>query len=219
MQEFLNCYEILGIKNTATLREIKDAYREKCKENHPDKVGNTKEAHENMCKINEAYETLTDTSRRTEHDYQLRQKIRREKSKQWDAEQKAKQQQQSKTAEPQKEEPKKEAPSKPIFEWTEPVFKNRKAPDRSDFSEDYLYCHAVNEVYVEEDDYNQEESEEYINFLDLYIQTYMEKLQHVLYMKIIEEMLYNKIEEQFDIIYQYTVYYYEKESKPTILTR
>lgn len=57
-------HKILGVKETASKAEIKKAYREACKENHPDKVAHLgssyqKAAKEKMQKINEAYEKLS----------------------------------------------------------------------------------------------------------------------------------------------------------------
>lgn len=45
-------YDILGIKRTATEREIKKAYRDKAMRTHPDKGGDTEE----FKKLAEAYE-------------------------------------------------------------------------------------------------------------------------------------------------------------------
>lgn len=45
-------YDILGIKRTATEKEIKKAYREKAMTTHPDKGGDTEE----FKKLAEAYE-------------------------------------------------------------------------------------------------------------------------------------------------------------------
>jgi DnaJ like chaperone protein len=56
-------YKILGIDKNATLDDIKRAYRQKAKENHPDKVAYLgedirKKAEEKFAKINEAYEQI-----------------------------------------------------------------------------------------------------------------------------------------------------------------
>ena len=50
-------YDILGLKKTATLSEIKNAYRKLVKKWHPDKCED-KKANEKITQINEAYEIL-----------------------------------------------------------------------------------------------------------------------------------------------------------------
>lgn len=57
-------YDLLGISSTASLEEIKKAYRKKALENHPDKGGNE----EMFKKINEAYETLSNVEKRNVYD-------------------------------------------------------------------------------------------------------------------------------------------------------
>lgn len=57
-------YEVLGVKKEASADEIKKAYRKLAKEHHPDKGGN-----ENLFKeITEAYETLSDPSKKENYD-------------------------------------------------------------------------------------------------------------------------------------------------------
>ena len=58
-------YEILGVKKDATLKEIKNAYRKKAVENHPDKEGGSAEK---MAAINHAKDILTDPGRRKKYD-------------------------------------------------------------------------------------------------------------------------------------------------------
>ena len=58
-------YEILGVKKNATLNEIKNAYRKKAVENHPDKEGGSAEK---MAAINHAKDILTDPVRRKKYD-------------------------------------------------------------------------------------------------------------------------------------------------------
>ena len=56
-------HEILGVQKGASKAEIKKAYRNACKANHPDKVAHLgesyqKAAQEKMQKINEAYDKI-----------------------------------------------------------------------------------------------------------------------------------------------------------------
>jgi|ERR1035441_9260223 DnaJ-class molecular chaperone len=57
-------YQVLGIKKDASEAEIKEAYKQKVKEHHPDVGGNEEE-----CKnLNIAYETLSDPQKKAEYD-------------------------------------------------------------------------------------------------------------------------------------------------------
>ena len=51
-------YEILGVSNSATKEDIKEAYRKKAKQYHPDLNPNNKEAEEKFKEVTEAYEAL-----------------------------------------------------------------------------------------------------------------------------------------------------------------
>ncbi len=78
-----NLYTLLGIPNTATLEEIKRAYRKIAKQFHPDINPNNKEAEEKFKEATAAYEVLSDTTKRTAYDNQLKQEqIREEQLKQ-----------------------------------------------------------------------------------------------------------------------------------------
>ena len=67
MQSF---YEILGVKNDATETEIKKAYRSLSLKYHPDR-NPSDEARSLFPKINEAYEILSDSAKRKQHDMEL----------------------------------------------------------------------------------------------------------------------------------------------------
>ncbi|MBI1984796.1 MAG: molecular chaperone DnaJ [Candidatus Wildermuthbacteria bacterium] len=57
-------YKILGIQKNATPEEIKRAYYKLAHQHHPDKGGDEK----NFKEINEAYQVLSDASKRTQYD-------------------------------------------------------------------------------------------------------------------------------------------------------
>ncbi len=61
-------YQILGIDQKASLKQIKDAYREHAFKYHPDRNSNEPEAAEKMKRINEAYAVLSDPPKRQEYD-------------------------------------------------------------------------------------------------------------------------------------------------------
>ena len=62
-----NFYEVLGIEKTATDDEIKKAYRKLSLKYHPDRNPN-EDTSSKMKEINEAYETLSNTSSREQYD-------------------------------------------------------------------------------------------------------------------------------------------------------
>lgn len=62
-----NFYEILGVSKEATDVEIKKAYRTLSLKHHPDRGGDTIKFQE----INEAYETLSDSSKKQQYDAQI----------------------------------------------------------------------------------------------------------------------------------------------------
>lgn len=60
-----NHYDVLGVAQDATQDEIKQAWRRKASEAHPDRDGGDAEA---MARINQAYEVLGDPERRQNYD-------------------------------------------------------------------------------------------------------------------------------------------------------
>ena len=61
-------YEILGIDKNANATEIKKAFRKKAMELHPDKNAGDKESEEKFKEVNEAYEILSDESKKDKYD-------------------------------------------------------------------------------------------------------------------------------------------------------
>ncbi|GIX07538.1 MAG: hypothetical protein KatS3mg115_1941 [Candidatus Poribacteria bacterium] len=78
-QSWTDYYALLGIPPTATREEIRSAYRRRAREYHPDKLqaldaSRREEAAEQMRLLNQAYQTLSDPTRRAEYD-RLRQEM------------------------------------------------------------------------------------------------------------------------------------------------
>lgn len=65
--QYKDYYEILGVKREATGAEIKSAYRKLARKFHPD-VNKTKEAEQKFKDLNEAYEVLSDKTKRQRYD-------------------------------------------------------------------------------------------------------------------------------------------------------
>ena len=63
-------YEVLGVGPTAEPETLRKAYRRLASKHHPD-VSSDPRAHENMARINEAFETLIDAAKRNEYDAML----------------------------------------------------------------------------------------------------------------------------------------------------
>ncbi len=61
-------YDILGITNDATHKQVRDAYRKLALLHHPDRNRNNPEAAERMKAINESYAVLSDPQKRREYD-------------------------------------------------------------------------------------------------------------------------------------------------------
>lgn len=68
LQNFRDYYEILGVTKDASSEEIKKVYRRLARQYHPDLNPGDKEAEEKFKTIGEAYEILSDPSRRSQYD-------------------------------------------------------------------------------------------------------------------------------------------------------
>jgi len=69
MAEKRDYYEVLGVDRNASDEELKKAYRRLAKKYHPDaNPDNKKEAEAKFKEVNEAYETLSDKSKRDMYD-------------------------------------------------------------------------------------------------------------------------------------------------------
>ena len=64
-------YSILGVSNNANMNEIKKAYRSLSFKYHPDKNPGNKEKEDVYKKINQAYDTLKDSSKRQQYDFEI----------------------------------------------------------------------------------------------------------------------------------------------------
>jgi DnaJ-class molecular chaperone len=63
-----NCYIVLGVSRTASLKEIKSAYRHLAKKFHPDKNQGSKTAEESFKEIQDAYTVLSNSEKRRNYD-------------------------------------------------------------------------------------------------------------------------------------------------------
>ncbi|KAL3901545.1 MAG: hypothetical protein SGCHY_000529 [Lobulomycetales sp.] len=57
-------YKLLGVKRSATKKEIKKAYRDMSRRLHPDKNKDDPKANEKFAQLAEAYQVLTDDKKR-----------------------------------------------------------------------------------------------------------------------------------------------------------
>ena len=75
MPEVRNYYEMLGVNKNASSSEIKKAYRTLAIKYHPDRNLGNKAAEEKFKDINQAYEVLSDQTRRVQYDQSLNRNI------------------------------------------------------------------------------------------------------------------------------------------------
>jgi curved DNA-binding protein len=68
LQNFRDYYEILGVPREATNEEIKQVFRRLARQYHPDLNPGNKQAEEKFKDIGEAYEVLSDPSKRAQYD-------------------------------------------------------------------------------------------------------------------------------------------------------
>ncbi len=66
--DFVDYYKLLGVDKTASVKEIKSAYRKLARKYHPDLNPNDKDAKKKFQQINEANEVLSDPAKRKKYD-------------------------------------------------------------------------------------------------------------------------------------------------------
>jgi curved DNA-binding protein len=68
MQDIRNYYELLGVKRDASADEIKQSFRQLARKYHPDLNPGDKTAEDKFKDVSEAYEILSDRSKRSQYD-------------------------------------------------------------------------------------------------------------------------------------------------------
>lgn len=68
LMEYKDYYRTLGVEKKASEKEIKRAYRDLAKKYHPDRNPGNKQAEEKFKEINEAYQVLSDSEKRSRYD-------------------------------------------------------------------------------------------------------------------------------------------------------
>lgn len=68
-------YQVLGVTYTATDAEVRKSYKKLCLKYHPDKTGGDGEAHQKFLKVKEAYETLSEPSKKAAYDRTIPSKV------------------------------------------------------------------------------------------------------------------------------------------------
>jgi len=76
----MNYYDLLKLSPKASSKDINDKHRTLAKKYHPD-INSSKDAHEKMTKLNEAYEVLSDKNKRREYDNKLINDLQQQKLK------------------------------------------------------------------------------------------------------------------------------------------
>jgi curved DNA-binding protein len=61
-------YEVLGVEKGASADEIKKAYRKLARQHHPDRNPGDKQAETNFKEVQQAYDVLSDTTKRSQYD-------------------------------------------------------------------------------------------------------------------------------------------------------
>lgn len=67
----MNYYAILGVRPTASDKDIKKAYQKLAKLHHPDKNRHSPDAHHRFAQISKAHDTLSDPIKRAEYNASL----------------------------------------------------------------------------------------------------------------------------------------------------
>jgi len=66
--DYKDYYKILGVERNASEDDIRKAYRKLAMQYHPDRNPNDKQAEEHFKEINEAYQVLSDSTKRAHYD-------------------------------------------------------------------------------------------------------------------------------------------------------